>query len=451
MTNPLSSPQTPDTDIRRVVMLFSGGPAPAANAVIGGAATAFSRAGIEVLGMKNGYSHLINFKPGDELKEDEAYVVLEAADMEGLRTSGGIMIGTARENPGKEMKTHADLVDPVKTAPMRRVYEALLSLEADVLISMGGDDTLTTAAKFKLWQDKLPEGSKRIKIVHLPKTIDNDYKGIDFTFGYFTAVEMLATQVRNILEDSAAAGAGFVVQVMGRKAGWLAYGAAIAGEASFVISLEDIPDEWKTTEETIDPATEEVMLGDDDKPVMREIFKIEEIVKRCTEVMIAREEEGKKNHVFIIAEGVAEYLPFAEMKKCLSPDDLKALKPDSFGHFPVSQLKYSNRLGRRISELYKEMSGKEKKVNGLQFGYEVRCHRPTAFDVILGSQIGVGAYRALVEEGLDGIMVSVGGEMALSYPSFDELIDMEILRAHERLVDTEGDFHQLQRYIEPRS
>ncbi len=62
------------------------------------------------------------------------------------------------------------------------------------MISIGGDDTLTTAAKFKLFQDTLPGDQPRVRVVHLPKTIDNDYQGIDFTFGYFTAVEMLATQ-----------------------------------------------------------------------------------------------------------------------------------------------------------------------------------------------------------------------------------------------------------------
>ena len=72
-------------------------------------------------------------------------------------------------------------------------------------------------------------------MVHVPKTIDNDYRGIDFTFGYFTAVEFLASEIRNLLADAEATRSYFIAETMGRSAGWLAYGAAIAGEASLVI------------------------------------------------------------------------------------------------------------------------------------------------------------------------------------------------------------------------
>ena len=96
------------------------------------------------------------------------------------------------------------LNDPSATAPLRTVYDALRSLGVDALISIGGDDTLKTANKFKLFQDRCPPGSQRIPVVHLPKTIDNDYTGIDFTFGYFTAVDTLAGEIRNLLADAEA-------------------------------------------------------------------------------------------------------------------------------------------------------------------------------------------------------------------------------------------------------
>ena len=100
MSTALDSPSRPNTDIKRVAILFSGGPAPAANAVIGGAAICFARAGIEVYGMLNGYTHLVDYKEGDVLKEGEAYVRLDKCTAEGLRTRQGICIGTARANPG---------------------------------------------------------------------------------------------------------------------------------------------------------------------------------------------------------------------------------------------------------------------------------------------------------------------------------------------------------------
>lgn len=448
MQLPLSSPQVPKTDIKKVAILFSGGPAPSANAVIGGAAICFARAGIEVYGMKHGYSSLVDFKDGQTLKEGVDYIRLDKCRAEGLRTRQGICIGTARANPGKSLKEPADLQDAAKTAPLMTVYKALQSLGVDALISIGGDDTLTTAAKFKLFQDTLPKDQKRIRVVHLPKTIDNDYKGIDFTFGYFTAVEILAMQLRNLLADSEASGTGYICQLMGRKAAWLAYGAAIAGEASLVIGLEDIPDAWLGKEETKDPDTGAVVKNADGTPLMRAIVDVSKIVDRCVDVLIAREKEGKNSFVAAVSEGLAEYLPLTEIQMCLSDDEYRSLKPDTFGHFPVSQLKYSSRLGRLISDAYQKKTGKSKKMVGLQFGYEVRCGIPTAFDVILGSQIGVGAYRALVENGLNGVMISVGGTLDLSYPPFEELVDLNKLRAYQRPITVGSDIHQLARYIE---
>lgn len=444
----LVSPRPPKTDIKKVAILFSGGPAPTANAVIGTAALCFARAGIEVYGMKNGYTHLVDYKEGDRLEEDQHYIRLDKQIGEGLRTSRGIVVGTARANPGKLLKTPLDLKDPEKTAPLLNVYKALRSLGVDALISIGGDDTLTTAAKFKLVMDALPDSEQRIRVVHLPKTIDNDYKGIDFTFGYFTAVEMLALELRNLLADSEATETGYVAQVMGRKAAWLAYGAAISGEASMVVGLEDIHQNWYGTEETIDPETGTVMKGEDGKPIMRQVFDVQKVVDRCVDVMLAREKEGKKAFVAVVSEGLAEYLPLSEIKMCCSDDEYKSLKPDSFGHFPVSQLKYSSRLGRLISEEYKKRTGRSKKMVGLQFGYEIRCNQPTAFDVILGSQIGVGGYKALAELNKNGVMISVGSTMDLTYPAFEELIDMSRLRAYERPISVGSDIHQLSRYIE---
>src|SRR4029078_590592 len=141
------------------------------------------------------------------------------------------------------------------SAPLRRVYEALCSLGVDALISIGGDDTLKTANKFKLYQDRLPAGAPRIHVFHVPKTIDNDYMGIDFTFGYFTAVETLAAEIRNLLHDQEASQASLLTAKMGRSAGWLPYGAAVAGEASLVISVEDLTGKFRGSEEVVDSST----------------------------------------------------------------------------------------------------------------------------------------------------------------------------------------------------
>ena len=232
-TSDSASPSSQSSrQIRRVGILFAGGPAPAANAVISTAASAFLRHGIEVLGILNGYAHLVEFGPDHPMKEGRDYMVLDQKALRRTRNTRGIMIGTARTNPGKDVSHPSHLADPKRTEPLCIVHQALSSLGVDALISIGGDDTLKTANKFKMYQDYLPADQKRIAVVHVPKTIDNDYRGIDFTFGYFTAVETLAVEIRNLLADAEATRGYFIAECMGRSAGWLAYGAAIAGEAS---------------------------------------------------------------------------------------------------------------------------------------------------------------------------------------------------------------------------
>src|SRR5205823_8101287 len=121
-----------------------------------------------------------------------------------------------------------------------------------------------------MFQDRLPAGSKKLPVVHLPKTIDNDYMGIDFTFGYFTAVEFLAGEVRNLLHDAEASQAYFLTETMGRSAGWLSYGAAIAGEASLVISVEDIIGTYRVSETFYDETT--------GQPETREVMDVDRVI-----------------------------------------------------------------------------------------------------------------------------------------------------------------------------
>ena len=238
----LSHPPHADSPIRRVAILFAGGPAPAANAVISAAADSFMRNGMDVIGIMNGYSNLVQFGPDRPLREgpNQDYMVITPRTMRRVRNSQGILIGTARTNPGKNVSHPSHLDDPERAKPLRVVYEALCSLGVDALISIGGDDTLKSANKLKMFQERLAPGAKRIPVVHLPKTIDNDYSGIDFTFGFFTAVDALAGEIRNLLHDAESTRVYYLAETMGRSAGWLAYGAAIAGEASLVISVEDI-------------------------------------------------------------------------------------------------------------------------------------------------------------------------------------------------------------------
>ena len=430
----MTTPSNSDRKFRRVAVLFAGGPAPAANAVISTCAASFVRNGIGVLGIKYGYSRLAEYSPERPLEAGRDYVQIDHQVLRRTRNSQGILIGTARTNPGKNVSSPSHLDDPERTAPLRRVYEGLCALGVDALISIGGDDTLKTANKFKLFQDRLPADAHRIAVVHLPKTIDNDYSGIDFTFGYFTAVETLGGEVRNLLYDAEANRAYFLAETMGRSAGWLSYGAAIAGEASLVLSVEDITGELRGEETTMDDRT--------GKPKIKPIMHMDRVVGRIVDMMLAREHENKEYGVIILAEGLAEFLP---------AQFLEGVKRDEHGHISIAQVNLGRRFAKLVADAYTARTGQKRKITGVQLGYESRCAKPQAFDVMLGSQLGVGAFRALVEKGLNGVMVSVSGQLDLRYVPFSELIDPKTLVTVVRYIDPNSDFHKLARFLETYS
>jgi 6-phosphofructokinase 1 len=423
-------PKVPHT-CRRVAIVFAGGPAPGANAVISTAAVSFLRNDIQVVGILHGYSHLVNFTGEKPLEEGVDYVLLDHKLLRRTRNSQGSLIGTARTNPGQHVSDPKHFDDRERVAPLRTVYEALCSLQIDALVSIGGDDTLKTANKFKMFQDRLPPGSRRIPIVHLPKTIDNDYTGIDFTFGYFTAVDMLAGEIRNLLADAEANRAYYLTETMGRSAGWLAYGAAIAGEASLVISVEDVHDRYCDVEETVDPQTGQKST--------RTIMNVGGVIDRIVRTMLAREREGKEFGVIVMAEGLAEFLPGKY---------LEGIPRDEHGHISIPQVNLCRMFSKLIGDQYKAQTGRSRRITGLQLGYEARCAAPNAFDVMLGSQLGVGAYRALIEKRLDGVMVSIVGQLELRYVPFQELVDPTTLVTVVRYVDPNSDFHKLARFLE---
>ena len=424
MANTLSPPPRPDHVFDRVAILFAGGPAPAANAVISAAAASFLRAGVQVVGIKHGYSKLAEFSSDNPLIEGQDYIHLTHKVLARSRNTQGIIIGTARTNPGKLIQAPQDFESAEKTTKLRQTYEALRSINVDALISIGGDDTLKTANKFKRFQEQLTEPS--MPVVHLPKTIDNDYHGIDFTFGFFTAVEFLASEIRNLIYDAEVTKAYFIAETMGRSAGWLSYGAAIAGEASLVISVEDIMADYLVEESVPDGPS-------------RQIMDIERVVNRIVKTMIARENEGKEFGVVVLAEGLAEYLPY---------EYVAGVARDEHGHISISEINLYEIFSKLVMAAYAERTGKERKVKGLQLGYESRCAKPHAFDVMLGSQLGVGAFRALAEKKLNGVMVSVSGQLELHYEPFENLIDPDTLVTRVRYIEPMSDFHRLARFLE---
>jgi ATP-dependent phosphofructokinase / diphosphate-dependent phosphofructokinase len=412
---------------RRAAILFSGGPAPAANAVIGAAASAFRRGGWEVVGIRHGYGALQEYdRASRPLVPEEEYRLVSDRDLRGLRNTRGVFLGTGRANPGKAVRTLRDLDDAEKIDRLRRVHEALVDLGVSVLVSIGGDDTLRTANLFYEYEKRVPAGGKRVRIVHIPKTIDNDYRGIDFTFGFFTAVDVMAHELLNLRADAMATNAYFVVETMGRKAGWLAYGVAIAGEAHLVVGVEDVVGDLAIEEIVTDPET-----GAKRTHVR---LDIDRLADRIVDLVVTRAQRGKHYGTIVVAEGLAEMLPASY---------LEGLSHDDHGHASLAGVEIGKLVARLVSERVEKRTGKPKKVTGVQVGYESRCSAPHAFDVVLGSQLGMGAYRALAEKGLDGHMVSVAGQFELRYVPFAELVDPATLRTGVRFIERGSDFHAL--------
>jgi 6-phosphofructokinase 1 len=390
-------------------MLFSGGPAPAANAVISAAALSFINAGIEVVGFLDGYENLERFSAERPLEKGFDYLCLDRNDVSQIRNRKDIILRTSRANPGKPITALDDLRDAEKAAKLRAVYAAFDEYEVDALISIGGDDTLKTANYVYRMQELLPQ-LRRLRVVHLPKTIDNDYFGIDWTFGFFSAAHYAAGEIRNLGADARTTQVWYVLEIMGRKAGWLTYASGIAGEATRMLSVEDYDGEF-------------------------DLFKAADEI---ASLMERRKSDGRGHGVVCVAEGLADKLPEAQRPQ----------EEDEHGNIVLGAAQVGKMLAAAAQQRYTERTGEAIKVRHKQIGYETRCSEPSAFDVLLGTQLGVGAYRALVEEGLSGHMVSVEKQLQLKYVPFDELIDPTTLRTRVRFIERDSDFYKLARSLE---
>jgi 6-phosphofructokinase 1 len=385
----------------RVGILFSGGPAPSANAVISSTALNFLDNNIPVIGIMRGYEFLQDFNKNYPKLRKEVHYGTITREITKARNRGGIFLRTSRANPGKDIRTMEDLNNPEKSSRLKNIIDAFEHLEIGALISIGGDDTLKTANY--LWLMGFP-------VIHIPKTIDNDYYGIPWTFGYWTAVDVAQKILLNLKADAQATDSFFIVELMGRKSGWITYAAGIASEAILMISSEDIEEE---------------------------VVNLDHLVERITDVIITRENDQKPYGVIAISEGIVDKLP----------DELKPKVTDKHGNIRYGEAKISSIIAEHVKEMYKEKTGLDVKITPKQVGYEIRSAHPTAFDVVMGSMLGYGAAKYYLE-GKFGIMVSVTDNFDLKSVPFSELIDKDTLRTKLRDVPLGSDFFNLKNKLQ---
>jgi 6-phosphofructokinase 1 len=317
--------------MEHIGILTGGGDCPGLNPVIRAVVRCAFNEGWEVLGFRNGWKGII----------DDEFIILGLDSVSGILPKGGTILGTSRTNP---FKNPGDL-DKVKNTFQKHQLRAL--------IAVGGEDTLGAAHKLS------KEG---LKIVGVPKTIDNDLNATDYTFGYDTALNIAMECIDRLHTTAESHNRVMVVEIMGRHAGWIALEAGLAGGAD-VILIPEVP---------ID-------------------------INRVCELIKKRHKRGKTFSIVAVAEGA----------RLNDREATLTQKVDQFGHVRLGG------IGQQIGELIEEKTGYETRVTVL--GHIQRGGSPTAFDRILGTRFGVKAVE-LVKEGKYGYMASLQGRRIESVP-----------------------------------
>jgi len=370
--------------ITRVGIVVGGGPAPGINGTIGAVTLEAGNRGHDVIGIYDGFSHLMAGRT-DRVKK------LEHDDVSRIHFEGGSILATSRANPTKN------------SADLARVVASLKALGIGYLVTIGGDDTMYAASQVA----KASAG--QIRVCHVPKTIDNDLPlpGETPTFGFETARQYGFEIVHNLMEDSRTTGRWYFVVVMGRTAGHLTLGVGKAAGATLAVIPEEFPG----------PVHLE-MIGD---------ILEGAILKR--QALWAR-----TDGVAVIAEGLLERMPEQE----LTAIEGVQIQRDSYGHLRLAELDLAYILKILVERRF-AARGQSLTVVHKTVGYELRCAPPVAFDCDYVKTLGYGAVEFLLNPdplnaAFDGALVClIDGE--LRYLKFDDLLDAKTKKTTVRTVD----------------
>ncbi|WP_373048898.1 6-phosphofructokinase [Vulgatibacter sp.] len=319
--------------IQKVAVLTGGGDAPGLNAVLRAIVRRGAERNLEIMGIRDGWEGLL----------EDNHERLNRRRVAGILHLGGTILGTSRLNPMA-----------VENGP-QRVIQALERHNVNAVIAIGGEGTLSIAREMH---------ELGVKIVGVPKTIDNDLGCTDFTFGFDTAVSIATEAIDRLHSTAESHQRCMVVEVMGRHVGWIAAYAGLAGGADVVL----VPER---------PTT------------------IDAVVERVER----RRQRGSRFSIIVCAEGAM--VDLGEGAKVVADGY------DDFGHMKLGG------IGERVARAVEQRTGIESRVTVL--GYIQRGGTPTAHDRILATRYGVAA-ADMVSEGKWGMMAALQGNDIVAVP-----------------------------------
>ncbi|MHA2007980.1 MAG: 6-phosphofructokinase [Promethearchaeota archaeon] len=340
--------------IKRIGILTGGGDCPGLNSVLYGIMLKAYDAGVECIGILKGWKGFI----------ENHTMSLNIAEHDDLHTVGGTILYTSRTNPFKG--------DKPKTEVAKDLAEKFNELGIDALIAIGGDDTLGVA-------DKMYQLANA-KVIGCPKTIDNDLAGTHYTFGFWSATQLASNAIDNLTTTARSHQRVFIVEIMGRDAGFLTMYSGLSAGADIILIPETPFD----------------------------------LQKDVINVLKSRVNAGYKYHIIATSEGA--YPNPESLKrdfKTISEKTIEKLPKDTYGNPLLVKLNMSQTI---VDELnLRDDLKQEFQKNGVEFecrsvvlGHTMRAGPPNSFDRILGLRFGLAAMK-LVLEGKFGNMVSLQG------------------------------------------
>jgi phosphofructokinase-like protein len=336
----------------RIGVLTGGGDCPGLNAVI----RAVVRKGVQA------YEHeFVGFRDGWRGPLEGDVRPLGIAEVRGILPRGGTILGSSRTNPFK--------ID----GGVERIVTNLTEIGIDALIAIGGEDTLGVAARLT---------DLGVNVVGVPKTIDNDLNGTDYTFGFDTAVNVAMEAIDRLHTTAESHHRSLVVEVMGRHAGWIALHSGLAGGAN-VILLPERP------------------------------FDLGEVV-----AYVEKRFQTRYSPIVVVAEGATP----AQSGLVLQSQEL-----DAFGHVRLGG------IGQWLANQIEQATGKEART--VVLGHIQRGGTPTAFDRVLATRFGLHAIDA-AHEGDFGIMVALRGTAIVRVPLSDATLALKTVPL-ERYAEVE--------------